>query len=699
MVEKSIFKRFVLIVSFVLLLAACSSPTNPTPTPSADTSSGSTPSADTSGNDSGTTEGDEQTGAVESTMRLEVASPNVGGNVVGRSGLSFRLSQGAGAFAAAVQLAVETGEPLSAEITQSILDRLPQLETDDSDTKAFNLPEQSLPRPITGETVNESFPPEGGGAPDSVVPDGPLEVLRFSPEGDIPIAPFVSVTFNQPMVELATITQLNSAEIPVKITPALDGTWKWVGTKSLRFEYNSEEIDRFPKATNYLVEIPAGTQSLTGGALAETVSWTFQTPAPEIETFYPQSDSQPLEPIFFAGFDQRIDPAAVLEVIEAQSGGVVPLRMATSEEIANDSVVASLVESALEDRWVAFRAVDPFAPSSDIRIKIGPDIPSAEGSLTSARSFDYQMRTYTALRVERHQCGWYDGECPPYSPFNIYFNNNLDGDKFDLSMVSIEPELPGAVVGVRGNAIVIRGATQGQTTYTVRLSGAIQDQFGQLLGEEQELTFRVGSADAVLSGPDNASLILDPSSEKPLYSVHTINYDEIEVKAYRVTPDDWSAYQTYRQNYYDSDRRTDPPGDLVIDSLVSTNGIADTFTETAIDLSEALDGTYGHILVIVRPPARLFEGLRVEERPIVQSWVQITNIGLDAFVDNDEIVIWANSLTDGAPLGGIEIETGNETVTTGEDGTVRLDIDRKIKALQATNGDDSMILQRWDSWW
>ena len=34
---------------------------------------------------------------------------------------------------------------------------------------------------------------------------GPLEVLRYAPQGAIPLAPFLNVTFNQPMVPLATL--------------------------------------------------------------------------------------------------------------------------------------------------------------------------------------------------------------------------------------------------------------------------------------------------------------------------------------------------------------------------------------------------------------------------------------------------------------------------------------------------------------
>ena len=40
----------------------------------------------------------------------------------------------------------------------------------------------------------------------------------------------------------------------------------------------------------------------------------------------------------------------------------------------------------------------------------------------------------------------------------------------------------------------------------------------------------------------------------------------------------------------------------------------------------------------------------------MQAWVQVTQIGLDAFADHSEMVVWATGLQDGAPLAGVTIE-------------------------------------------
>ena len=186
-----------------------------------------------------------------------------------------------------------SGEPLSDEEIEQVLARLPALEAEPVDQVAFRLPEESLPPPRTGETIAEPFPPP----PAPVVPEeveaGPLDVLRFVPEGEIPLAPFVNVTFNQPMVPLATLGALSAEEVPVQLEPALPGTWKWLGTKTLSFEYDSAAIDRLPMATEYVATVPAGTRSVIGGELAESVEWRFRTPPARIIDHLPSSSPSP----------------------------------------------------------------------------------------------------------------------------------------------------------------------------------------------------------------------------------------------------------------------------------------------------------------------------------------------------------------------------------------------------------------------
>ncbi len=197
---------------------------------------------------------DTPTGRVNPPL-VETPSTQIEGGYVSdgtESGFLISLSEGRADPQDVEPIPTAIGEPLSEDEIERILERLPFLVVEPGDLEDFKLPAESLPPPRTGETIEEIFPSLEAIKPDPVE-SGPLEVLRFSPEGEIPLAPFVNVTFNQPMVPLGTISDLALIEVPVQLVPGVPGTWRWVGTKTLTFEYESTEIDRLPKATEYQV--------------------------------------------------------------------------------------------------------------------------------------------------------------------------------------------------------------------------------------------------------------------------------------------------------------------------------------------------------------------------------------------------------------------------------------------------------------
>ena len=77
----------------------------------------------------------------------------------GRSRLTFRLSQGQEEVGTVVPVAVVNGEPLPAEQIQQIIERVPPLAAEGNDQQELNLPDELIPPPLTGDTIDEPFPP------------------------------------------------------------------------------------------------------------------------------------------------------------------------------------------------------------------------------------------------------------------------------------------------------------------------------------------------------------------------------------------------------------------------------------------------------------------------------------------------------------------------------------------------------------
>ena len=605
----------------------------------------------------------------------------------------FRLSEGTPEKEAVAKIARPPAETLDDADLQRVLDRLPALPEIEGDVKPFALREGSLPPPRTGRTVAAPFPPPPGGPAADRPPSGPLEVRRRAPEGDVPLAPHLSVTFSQPMVALTSHEALQGQVLPVRVSPEPPGRWRWVGTQTLLFEPDG----RFPMATDYRAEVPAGTRSATGGVVAQPVAWSFSTPPAALVGKHPVDVPVRREALVFAAFDQKIDPDAVLGTVRLTAGGTPrTVRRATDAEIDGDEAVKRLLQGATPGRWVAFRPESPLPADSAVVVSIGPGMPSAEGpkKTTAAQSWSY--RTFGPLRVVSHRCGW-SKECPPLAPWQIELSNPVDAKAFRKEMVRVEPSLPGQKTDVYGNTLSVRGSSRGRTTYRVNLSSEIKDVFGQTLEPPAPLEFAVGAAPEVLTAPGVPFVVLDPAGG-PHFSVFSTNHDSLHVRAWSVVPEDWRAWLAY-QRASQQNQPASPPGRAAFDTTLKVQGAPDEMVETRIDLASALPAGRGHVVLVIEP-TRPPKG-RARPQPI-QVWVQATSIGLDAFVDDDTLLAWATSLRDGRPLAGaaLEILPSGPSATTAADGLATLPLPARSEGLVVARvGDDVAFLPEQPYYW
>lgn len=625
-------------------------------------------------------------------------------------GLRFRLSEGAEQpEKSAAQPAVAPASKLSDAETARVLQRLPPLKEEAGDEQEFALREKSLPAPRAGATVLNAFPaPEERRAPpeNGAAAGGELRVLRYSPQGDVPLAPQVSVTFSQPMV--AVTSQGEAARVvPAELRPQPAGRWRWLGTKTLIFDPDEQ---RLPMATDFTVTVPAGTHSADGGATKSPLVWKFSTPPPKLVRKYPENVPTRRDALIFMEFDQRVEPEAVLQRLRVRGGaGELRVRLAKDEEVNADETLKALVRDAVKGRWLALRALnegggtpDAMPADSSITVTVGAGTPSAEGPRATAVPQEFSFRTFGALRVTDHECGW-NKTCTPFDQWHIEFSNPLDMEAFDESQVKIEPEVPDAKVSVYGQTMYVSGTRRGRTTYRVTLDRSLRDTFGQTLQPPVSFSFNVGPAPPSLFGAGGNFVVLEPVGQ-PSLSVYSVNQPTLKVSLYAVGPEDFERYVAYMKTvsgYYQEKlkKQTTPPGTLVLSKTVQPAGRPDELTETRIDLAPALKEGRGNVFVVVEPATRQ------HEREILRTWVQVTSIGLDAFADRDELVGWATSLADGRPLEGVEmsLKDSGARATTGADGLARLQLPPKSDAstglLIARKGGDVAFLPERADWW
>ncbi len=573
------------------------------------------------------------------------------------SGLTFRLSEGVeGAEDRQKQPAAAT-DPLSESESGKLLGRLPGIKSDPDDQAEFAKRIGTLPAPKTGEKIPVKFPAaDQQGPPQTGDAKTALEVIRFSPEGEVSLAPDLNITFSHPMV--AVTSQEEAAKYaPVEISPQVEGRWRWLGTRTLMFDTEK----RFPMATQFTVRVPAGTKSAVGPTLQKDHTFTFTTPPPKAIRMIPSGgQTTRRDALMFVGFDQAINPEAVLAKINVMGGGKkLPIRLATQEEIDRDGSIAYYAKESQPGRWLAFRALNSdgltenaLPGASGITVTIDKGTPSAEGPLTTTAAQAFSFQTFGPMKFVTAMCGWRQNQnCSPFEQWMIQFSNSIDASKFTKEMVKIEPAIEGANIYPSGNYLYVQGVKKGRTTYKITIDGKLQDIYGQTMGQAATATIKTGSAESMMYAQGGFMSVLDPTA-KPAFSIYSTNHSNARVKMYRVRPQDWSAYQHYvRYINYDDGKRPVMPGQLISDKVVPIKNVADEVVETRIDLATALNGGFGNVVLDIEPTVRKDK----YDRTRVVTWIQATKIGLDAFVDNTELVGFATELATGKPLSGVEL--------------------------------------------
>lgn len=574
--------------------------------------------------------------------------------------------------------------PLSEADTQRLLARMPVLGALPGDVKDWHLPDRTMPAPRPGRTITETFPPPPSAAAAPSIKPGPLTVERRMPEGEVPLAPHLAVTFSQPMVALSTQDELAAQAPPITITPPPKGRWRWVSTQTAMFQPEP----RFAMATSYAVEVSKDAKALSGVRIANAERWTFATPPPVVRSTVPADKSKSVsrKPILFVSFDQPVEPATVLKSLAVVGPKEsVPVVLATEAEIEGDEVVRASAKHEEAKRWLAFRPARPLEPSTLYRIVLKAGAIGTEGPRPTAKDQSFELQTHGPLAMRKGACG--RDACRPGEGITIEFTNAIDPKAFDKKMVRVAPEIPGMKVETHGSYVSVYGATKGRTRYRFAVDKGIADVHGQTLGEDGSFELDVGSAEPALFGAEHDMVVLEPTAPRT-YDVYSINEPKLHARLYAVKPDDWNGWLAYLRDYK---RETKPPGKLVLDAVVEPKAPADQLASTAIDLAGAMSSGNGHVVLVVestRPKAK-------DEYPRdLRVWIQATQLGLDAFVERDRVTGFVTRLADGAAEPNVEVSVlGASSARSDARGLAVLPLsERGGPLLVARKGTDAVLV-------
>jgi uncharacterized protein YfaS (alpha-2-macroglobulin family) len=562
---------------------------------------------------------------------------------------------------------VAEAKPLPEAAARALLARLQPLQAETGDRKDFALRADSQPPPRTGVTVQAPFPPaEARERPQAAAPKGPFEVLRYGPEGEVGIAGQISISFDRPMIAVTSHDDSVAAGVPLKLQPAVPGQWRWVGTRTLLFD---PDAARLPMATEFQVQLDPAARAADGSAPATATQWQFSTPAPVLQSRFPNGVGVRLQPLIVLGFDQRIDASAVLPFVrlEMSSGKPAPrLRLANEDEIKAEGSGSAQWQGSDPQRTLILMPESPLPTETKVSVVLSAGAPSAEGPRLTSAEQRFDFTTFGPFKVLEQRCGW-RGDCGPNDDFHLRLSNALAEDQDIEALVKVKPGFDGATIRGNGNYISVSGYKPGLRSYQVELAAALRDVHGQALDGERQFQFKVGASPAVLMAPGDGLVTVDPLGP-PRFVFHSINLAQVELRVFKVQPGDWPSYLQSADLEW-KDNKQQPrrlPGSLLLEKTLDIDAAVETMTATTLELQPWLKSEHGHLVVELTPVKALGQARLSDYRPSSAIWLQVTRIGLDAVVDNRQLRAWVTRLDNGQPQKGASLSlvpTANQAVS------------------------------------
>lgn len=512
--------------------------------------------------------------------------------------------------------------------------------------------------PEKGE-VQEIWPPkmELPDPPKVVVPD--LKVVRHKPDEAVDLVAAVTATFNQPMVPLAALNELDQTKSPLAIEPKPEGRFVWMGTDTVAFEPKF----RMPFATKYTATIAAGTTSSLGKALAQPYTFTFETPRPKVIGMAPWEGSSEVEvePEIFLTFNCAVDPQTVLQNVKLKTGNwTVPLLLVDNpvpEPKPTGNPLTDAERAWDRSRTVYFKVKEPLKPGTDYRMVVDAKLTSTEGPLPLGTEWSFGFRTYDPLIIKKISCNYYENQkCYPGAPVTIEFNNSLKREKVD-ALLKVTPAVEDMTIRVWGNTVVLYGGFEPSATYTIEAKAGFKDVHKQVskAGKSQKVSYQ--DAYPFLGLVRNGLVVLE-AKEDTSYLMTSMNVGKVTVRMAPVS--DKQLYDAYTKasGYWWDEKRN---GDIfkgfseVTSKTYDLSGNKNKYTRTDLPLGPSL-GPKGYGLVFLEAKTRVPRGFMQFDDYTQRAMVQVTNLGLSVGMSERETVVLVTYLDSAKPAAGVSLK-------------------------------------------
>ena len=518
--------------------------------------------------------------------------------------------------------------------------------------RVFKLHDGPAPPADVSERMDLPFPPPRRPATGPDPAKAPrLKVLRHHPKGKIGKHNAVTVTFNQPMIPLASLQDLRTLPKPLLLKPKVKGRYRWLGTRTLAYEVT----ERLPFSTPYTARVPAGIVAESGKKLEKEVRWKFETPRLDIERVYPSGRHVVPSTPFALRFNQRIDAEKVFAALRlTTSKGAVKLQRIPRERWKKIGSVGATALKWEKGRVLVVKPRRTLKKGTRYYLRVKKGVAAGEGPLPTRKELRKWFQTYGPLKVKRLRCGHRNRVCRPSTNKWLQFTNSIQGDQETVKrQIRLRPRVKDLEVRCGGSRCYLRGTFEPQTRYRVTVRPDLQDVYDQRLGKRWTGSFFVGDAYPVLQLPVRGAHAVTEHKGNRTLRVTSINVKRVTARFVRLKPNQVpQVLQLLRRRgyrrYREGTMTKDVPGTPVVKKL-TLNRRANRWRTAGLSLATGLPGKKPG-LVFVELHAPDLKKISRYANPYRRLLVQVTDLGITARYDTDRVLALVTGLQSGAPI-------------------------------------------------
>jgi len=461
--------------------------------------------------------------------------------------------------------------------------------------------------------------------------DGNEEVSVDSP---------ITVIFNRPVVPLTSIGQQAGQPNPLRIEPSTPGTGQWLNTSIYSFVPETA----LAGGASYKVTVPTGLTDVSGGLLAEDAVITFQTASPVVMAVAPDGPmAWPSKPVTVT-FSQPMDRASTEDAFALRND-------------ANKAQVAGRFTWSDGGRVLRFQPTPALDYDVAYTVQIDKGARAAAGQATLREPFVARFQTAPQIGIE--------ATSPPdgatgvavEAQMGILFLGIVDESTLGRDAFTIIPK-PTDVFSYFSpydNRWQISWPRLPETSYTVTLSGDIQDVFGNRLGTRR-YRFETGQRRpfAHLNVPSDIGTYNAYTST--LIAASYRNVSELNFKLYSVNENE--ATRLLGENRWDALRTFVPKGDALLrEWTVPVSPERNTNNLLKVPLAE--DGgplPSGIYWVEMRAPEVTYgDGSLESGQQPPRHLLIVSPFNLITKRTVDETLVWVTDLQSGQPVADVPV--------------------------------------------